>query len=134
LAVFKLADEYFGMNLELVREFINIQNIRTIPCAPPQIVGNMNLRGEILTLVDIRPVLNLSTPPAGVQAIVAQVGDVVAGISIDELHDILYLDPTELATLPVANQASRQGLVANTVPYRETLLSILNLPQVLGAA
>jgi purine-binding chemotaxis protein CheW len=143
LAVFELSGEYFGMNLELVREFIKIQNVRTIPCCPAQIIGNMNLRGEIMTLVDIRPALNLDQPLAGQaalkaqisqEAIVAQLGDLVAGISIDELHDILYLDPSDLATLPVANQSSRQGLVASTIPYRDQMLSILNLPELLRAA
>jgi purine-binding chemotaxis protein CheW len=134
LAVFELGGEYFGMNLELVREFIKIQNVRSIPCCPSQIIGNMNLRGEIMTLVDIRPALNLAEQSVGTEAIVAQVGDLVAGISIDELHDIFYLDPADLATVPVANQSSRQGLVASTIPYRDHMLSILNLPQLLRVA
>jgi purine-binding chemotaxis protein CheW len=134
LAVFGLGGEYFGMNLELVREFIKIQNVRSIPCCSEQIIGNMNLRGEIMTLVNIRPALNLADHQPGQEAIVAQVGDLVAGISIDELHDIFYLDPAELATVPVANQSSRQGLVISTVPYRDHLLSILNLPQLLSVA
>jgi purine-binding chemotaxis protein CheW len=134
LAVFGLGGEYFGMNLELVREFIKIQNVRSIPCCSEQIIGNMNLRGEIMTLVNIRPALNLADHQPGQEAIVAQVGDLVAGISIDELHDIFYLDPAELAAVPVANQSSRQGLVISTVPYRNHLLSILNLPQLLSVA
>jgi purine-binding chemotaxis protein CheW len=134
LAVFGLGGEYFGMNLELVREFIKIQNVRTIPCSSEQIIGNMNLRGEIMTLVNIRPALNLADHQPGQEAIVAQVGDLIAGISIDELHDIFYLDPAELAAVPVSNQSSRQGLVISTVPYRNHLLSILNLPQLLSVA
>ncbi len=134
LAVFGLGGEYFGMNLELVREFIKVQNVRPIPCCPDRIIGNMNLRGEIMTLVDIRPALNLDSSQVNTEAIVAQLGSLVAGISIDELHDILYLDPAELAMVPVANQSSRQGLVMSTIPYREQLLSILNLPQLLSVA
>ncbi len=132
LAVFGLGGEFFGMNLELVREFIKVQKVRPIPCCPDRIIGNMNLRGEIMTLVNIRPALNLESPSTSIEAIVTQVGDLVAGISIDELHDILYLDPAELATVPVANQSSRFGLVSSTIPYRDQLLSILNLPQLLS--
>jgi purine-binding chemotaxis protein CheW len=135
LAVFGLGGEYFGISLGLVREFINTQNIRPIPCAPSQIIGNMNLRGEIMTLVDMRHALNLSTTTApNSQAVVTQIGDVVAGLSIDELHDILYLAPEALAPVPVANQQSRTGLVESTTPYRDTMLSILNLPQLLNIA
>lgn len=132
LAVFNLSGEYFGLDLSFVREFINTQNIQPVPCAPPQIVGNMNLRGEIMTLVDLRPQLNL--PPRDTtrhQAVVAQVGEVVAGIVIDELYDILYLKPVELALVPVANQASRAGTIHSTTPYRDRVLSVLDLPRLL---
>jgi purine-binding chemotaxis protein CheW len=115
LAVFNLSGEYFGLDLSFVREFINTQNIQPVPCSPPQIVGNMNLRGEIMTLVDLRPQLNLpSRDTSRHQAVVAQVGEVVAGIVIDELYDILYLKPVELALVPVANQASRAGAIHST--------------------
>jgi purine-binding chemotaxis protein CheW len=135
LAVFGLGGEYFGISLSSVREFINTQNIRAIPCAPSQIIGNMNLRGEIMTLVDMRPALNLSiaTAPSS-QAVVTQIGDVIAGLSIDELHDILYIDRSAFAAVPVANQQSRTGLIESTTPYRDTMLSVLNLPQLLNIA
>ncbi len=135
LAVFGLGGEYFGISLSSVREFINTQNIRPIPCAPSQIIGNMNLRGEIMTLVDMRPALNLSiaTAPSS-QAVVTKIGDVIAGLSIDELHDILYIDRSAFAAVPVANQQSRTGLIESTTPYRDTMLSVLNLPQLLNIA
>jgi purine-binding chemotaxis protein CheW len=135
LAVFGLGGEYFGISLSSVREFINTQNIRPIPCAPSQIIGNMNLRGEIMTLVDIRPALNLSIVAApSSQAVVTKIGDVIAGLSIDELHDILYIDRSAFAAVPVANQQSRTGLIESTTPYRDTMLSVLNLPQLLNIA
>jgi purine-binding chemotaxis protein CheW len=135
LAVFNLSGEYFGLQLSLVREFIKTQNIQPVPGAPLRIIGNMNLRGEIMTLVDLRLALNLSgraTPHS--QAVVAQIGDVVAGISIDELHDILYIDPADLDPVPVANQSGRGSFVQSTTPYRDRVLSVLDLPQLLELA
>jgi purine-binding chemotaxis protein CheW len=135
LAVFNLSGEYFGLDLSFVREFITTQNIQPVPCSPPQIIGNMNLRGEIMTLVDLRPQLNLGKRDSSrTQAVVAQVGSLVAGIAIDELYDILYLRPAELALVPVANQASRAGAIHSTTPYRDRVLSVLDLPQLLNVA
>ena len=42
--------EYFGVELELVREFSDMYNLTPIPCCPEHIVGNMNLRGNIVTI------------------------------------------------------------------------------------
>jgi purine-binding chemotaxis protein CheW len=135
LAVFDLSGEYFGLKLSLVREFISTQNIQPVPCAPLRIIGNMNLRGEIMTLVDLRLALNLPRRAAAhSQAVVAQIGEVVAGISIDELHDILYIDPAALDPVPVANQRGRGTFVQSTTPYRDRVLSVLDLPQLLELA
>jgi purine-binding chemotaxis protein CheW len=135
LAVFDLAGEYFGLALSLVREFITTQNIQPMPCTPLRIIGNMNLRGEIMTMVDLRLALNLPRrkEPHN-QAVVAQIGEVVAGISIDELHDILYLDPAALDPVPVANKSGRGIYIQSTTPYRDRVLNLLDLPRLLELA
>src|SRR6185436_21126644 len=59
LAVVSLNGEYFAVDLNLVREFGTIHHVTPVPCCPPHIVGQMNLRGDILTLVDIRGALRM---------------------------------------------------------------------------
>ena len=63
LAVVSLEGERFALGLESVHEFTDVTQITPIPCCPGYIVGNMNLRGEILTLVDVRSFLNLAPTP-----------------------------------------------------------------------
>jgi purine-binding chemotaxis protein CheW len=135
LAVFGLAGEYFGLALSSVREFIVVQDIQPLPCTPLRIIGNTNLRGEIVTMVDLRLALNLpSRKEPHRQAVVAQIGEVVAGISIDELHDILYLDATALDPVPVANKTGRGSYLQSTTPYRDRVLNVLDLPKILEIA
>lgn len=135
LAVFSLAGEYFGLALSMVREFITTQNIQPMPCTPLRIIGNMNLRGEIMTMVDLRLALNLPRrKEPHHQAVVAQIGEVVAGISIDELHDILYLDPAALDPVPVAHKSGRGIYIQSTTPYRDRVLNLLDLPKLLEIA
>lgn len=134
IAVVKVEGEYFGISLDTVREFITVPKVSPIPCCPDHIVGNTNLRGEVVLLLDIRSTLNLSKAakrPIS-KAVILQVGDIVAGITVDEVCDILFLHTSELAPLPAALQGSaafRNG----TYQYRETLLSVLNVPNVLSA-
>jgi purine-binding chemotaxis protein CheW len=135
LAVFDLGGEFFGLPLHWVREFIKTPKIQPVPTAPGAIVGNLNLRGEILTLLDLRATLNISQEGRSYdQAVVAQVGDLVTGIAIDTLHDIVELDPATISPLPVTSQASRGQFVQGTTIYGDRLLSLLDLPQLLAAA
>jgi len=132
LAVVVLNGEYFGINLEVVREFTHIRQVTPVPCTPDRIIGNMNLRGEILTLVDIRNVLNMSADTKSLsQAIVVEIEDLVVGIVVDEILNIIYLNVAELATIPAAlNSANREYLQA-TAFYEEKIIAVLNLQKIL---
>lgn len=131
LAVIGLNGEYFGLDLEVVREFINIHNVTPIPCCPAHVVGNMNLRGEIVTLVDVRSALNMPLSAASTtsKAIVVHVDDLVAGLPVDEVFDVIYLRPSEVRSIPVAVSGSNEFL-RGTAFYSEKMLSILDLPKI----
>lgn len=134
LAVIGLNGEYFGLNLEVVGEFTNICKVTPIPCCPAHVVGNMNLRGEIVTLVDIRSVLNmpLSATSTASKAIVIRVDDLVAGVPVDEVFDVRYLRPSEVKPVPATLHFGDDEFLRGTAPYFEKMMSILDLPKILA--
>ncbi|MBD1901733.1 chemotaxis protein CheW [Trichocoleus sp. DQ-A3] len=136
MAVINLNNEYFGVDLGNVREFTDIRKVTPIPCCPPYIVGNMNLRGEILTLIDIRGVLNL---PLGnlentAKAMVACIDDLVAGLIVDEVLDVMYLHLSEMMPVPAAARSVKEEYLRGTVAYGEKMIAILELPKILMQA
>ncbi len=133
LAVIRFDNQYFGLDLELVREFTDIQNLTPIPCCPNHIIGNMNLRGEIVTLVDIRNALNLSITPVNVgsKAVVIEVDNIVAGLPADQVLEVVYLNPAEMTLLPAIESEQREEYLLGTAPFREKTLSVLDLPKIL---
>ena len=134
LAIIGLNDEYFGLDLEAVREFINIRNFTPIPCCPQHIVGNMNLRGEIVTLVDIRSALSLplAATKTGSKAVVIEVDDLVAGLPVDEVFDVMYLHPKKINPVPVAVESGSNEYLRGTAPYFEKILSVLDLSKIIS--
>lgn len=132
LAVVVLNGEYFGINLEVVREFTHIHQVTPVPCTPDRIIGNMNLRGEILTLVDIRNVLNMSADTKSLsQAIVVEIEDLVVGIVVDEILNIIYLNVADLATIPAALNSTSGEYLQATAFYEEKIIAVLNLQKIL---
>lgn len=132
LAVINLGNEYFGLDLELIREFTDIGNLTPIPCCPNHIVGNMNLRGEIITLVDIRNVLNLPTAPirVGSPTVVVEVNDIVAGLPVDQVLEMAYLNSDDMTPLSgIQSDFSEQYLRGNAV-FQEKTLRVLDLPKI----
>ena len=132
LAVIGFNSEYFGLDLEIVREFTNIRNVTPIPCCPTHIIGSMNLRGEIVTLVDIRTALNMPNTITGnaSKAIVIHIDDLVAGFPVDEVFDVVYIRSSDIMPVPAALNSSAECF-RGTAPYFEKTLSILDLPKII---
>jgi purine-binding chemotaxis protein CheW len=134
LAIVKLGGESFGIDLSAIQEFTSIRNLTRIPCCPNHIVGNMNLRGEIITLVDIRHILNLSGAPVkiGNKTVVVQVQDILAGLTVDDVADVTYINPIQIKPVPIALPASSEAYLQGTVSLFDLTLGILDLPKILA--
>jgi purine-binding chemotaxis protein CheW len=135
LAVVKISDRYFAFDLALVREFINLGRITTIPCCPEHIIGNINLRGEILTLVDICQPLNLATTKKNqaTKAVVIEVKDLTVGIVVEEVLDVVDFLPEELKPIPVAMNNQAISFLKGVADYRNQLVNVIDLPKLLAA-
>ena len=132
IAVVSIDGNYFGIDLEIIREFITIKKVTTIPCCPDFVIGNMNLRGEILTLVDIRQPLNLTVSDRHItKAVVVEVQDSIVGIAVEEVYDVMdfYLD--ELKPIPVATNSHTASYLKGIACYREQNINLIDLPKLL---
>jgi purine-binding chemotaxis protein CheW len=134
LAVARLNDEYIGIDLEVVREFAEVGAASRVPCCPPHVVGQVNLRGDIVTLVDIRGALQM--PVAALREdgklLVVQSGELLVGVPVDEVLDVLYLRPADVTSVPAAVEGMAEQYLQGTAPYEGKLLSILDLPGILA--
>lgn len=133
LAVVGMQGERFALPVEYIREFTSIRGVTPIPCCPSHIVGNMNLRGEILTLVDIRQVLQLEVQgqePLS-QAVVVQLNELIAGITVDTVFDVMYIQPASIAPIPVATHSIHEEYLRGVVTFQEHQVSLLDLNKLL---
>ncbi|MBD1911459.1 MULTISPECIES: chemotaxis protein CheW [unclassified Leptolyngbya] len=133
LAVMGLQGEYFGLGLDTIHEFTDIHAITPIPCCPPHVLGNINLRGEIVTLVDISPVINLTSKNQHPwqKAIVVRMDDIVAGIAVEDIFDVVHVHPGQINTAPIATQGNHNDYLQGVAPYQNTLMSVINLSKIL---
>ncbi|RMF84094.1 MAG: purine-binding chemotaxis protein CheW [Nitrospinota bacterium] len=133
LAVIRLHEEHFGVELDVIQEFVRCPQITPIPCCPPYIVGDMNLRGNILTIVDIRMALHLPlTPPRSpAEIMVVQVADLQVGVLIDAVCDVISLPSPDMHPVPVAVQVPGPEYLQGTAVYNGKILGVLDLPKLL---
>lgn len=131
LAAVRIGKSHIGIFLDHIREFTNVEQVTSIPCSPTHIVGNMNLRGEIITLVDIRQTLGIApTTQALCKAIIVEFESFVAGIVIDEVLDVVDLLPTDLLPTPTDIPALYQAFSQGVIQYYQHILTIIDLPKI----
>lgn len=133
VSVIALNGDFFGIDLNMVREFIDIRKVTPIPCCPTHIIGNMNLRGEILTLIDIRGLLNLPLGMTdGYKAMVVEVEGIVAGVIVEEVCDAMFLlNPLEIRAVRKTTQSTNYEYFEGVTLYDEKMMIILDLPKIL---
>ncbi|MBS4099526.1 MAG: chemotaxis protein CheW [Sulfuricella sp.] len=130
-AVVGLGGEYFGIGLDMVREFSRLRQITPVPCCPPHIAGNMNLRGDILTLVDISPALKIPLQGTAAQVVVAQADSLRVGVPVAEVFDVIYLHPADIAPAPAASDKVNDEYCKGVAHYGEKMVSIIDLHKIL---
>lgn len=83
--IFRLGDEHYGIGVSAVREIVDRPGLTTVPEAPRDMVGVMNLRGQVVPVIDLRTRLAIAEPGAGDRLIVmelegATIGGIVDGV------------------------------------------------------
>lgn len=132
LSIIQLGEEWFGVGLEVVREFAHLRRVTAIPCCPPHIAGNMNLRGDILTLVDIRGRLNIPAASTAAEVMVIESGGLSIGVPVDKVLEVIYLHPAGIAPMPAASQEEKDEYCKGVARYGAGMVGILDMPKILA--
>ena len=125
--------QLFGLKLERVRDVFVPQGLSTVPLAPPEVAGLLNLRGRIVTALDLRWRLGLPPREEG-QPMVAvgieQRGELY-GLIADKVGDVMWLVASQYEAAP-ANLDPRWAQVCSGV-YRldGRLLVVLDIDKIL---
>ena len=133
VAVVSLNGEFFGIDLTSVTGFAPISNLTPIPNGPEHIVGNMNLRGNILTVIDIRGLLEMPVGTFGRSAkvVVTRESQGMVGIAVDDIDDFTKINFYETAPLNLPDQPVPGKFSKGTASYGGKLMTILDISKIL---
>lgn len=125
--------QLFGLKLERVRDVFLPRGLSVVPLAPPEVAGLLNLRGRIVTAIDLRRRLGL--PPRADGGTPVAVGieerSELCGLIVDRVGDVLRLKPSSYEANP-ANLDPRWMKVCGGVHrLDEGLLIVLDVDKVL---
>jgi purine-binding chemotaxis protein CheW len=128
-----IAGQRIGILIAEVQDVLNKQKIHKIPLSPPAVVGALNLRGRIVTALDLRLCLNLApcAAPESAMSIVVEYENELYSLLVDEIGDV-ETPPSHLYERPPATLGPAWRTVCSGV-YRmdEALLLTLDIANLL---
>ncbi|HEY8344377.1 MAG TPA: chemotaxis protein CheW [Bacillota bacterium] len=135
LVVFKLGEEEFGVNILQVREIEKLdQGLTRVPKAPHFVEGVINLRGEIIPIVDLRKRFGLTLPPLGLDSrvIIVEVGEEAVGMLVDAVVEVLRVPLSAIEAAPSITKGVNSYYLAGVAKIEERLIVLLNLERALS--
>jgi purine-binding chemotaxis protein CheW len=128
-----IGEQLFGLPIDRVHDVFSAERLTRVPMAPPEIAGILNLRGRIVTAIDMRQLLELPPQSAGESRMAVGIehrGESY-GLLIDEVGEVLRLPAAQQDSVPV-NLDSRWGRIAAGVYRLEgNLMIVLDVDRVL---
>ena len=106
---FRLDDETYGINVMQIQEVLRYTEIAPVPGAPDYVLGIINLRGNVVTVIDTRRRFGLADAEVtdATRIVVMESSSQVMGILVDSVAEVVYLKASEIETAPnVGNEES----------------------------
>jgi len=130
---FKLGDEVYGLELHEVREIIMVGMITPVPRAPSFIQGVLNLRGEIIPVIDLRSRFGLEyqAPTDLSRIIVTPISDVYTGLIVDAVTEVKNIDKKLLEPPPSVTSVGANAYITKVARTSTGVVFLLYLNNLL---
>jgi purine-binding chemotaxis protein CheW len=126
---FRLDKHLFGVPVESVQEVLKQQELTTVPLAPREVSGLINLRGQIITTLELRTRLGLGARPPGAPAVNVVVRTAEGGVVsllVDEIGDVLEPTDESFEALPETVPSRIRALVSRVCKLDGHLMLVLD--------
>jgi len=132
---FRLDGRLYGVSIEHVQEVLRSAPMTRVPLAPRAVRGLINLRGEIVTVVDLRQTLQL--PAAEVPSpalVVVRDGTSIVSLAVDSIEDVTWTREEDFEPCPDTFPSAAREMIRGCYKLPGDLLLVLHLERALAAA
>ncbi len=130
---FILMDETYGINVMQVQEVLRVTEIAPVPGAPAYVLGIINLRGNVVTVIDTRTRFGLPSTEMGESSriIVIESEKQVVGILVDAVAEVVELREGEIDVAPNVGTEESSRYIQGVATREDGLLILVDLNKLL---
>ncbi len=133
LVGFRIGRETFAVPIELVHEIVRVPEITAVPDAPDFVEGVINLRGKIISIVDLRKRFGEAEIKSSKKnrILVAEVGNKMVGLIVDAASEVLKIPPADVEPPPNVFAEGELNYVTGVGKLNGRLIMLVDLKQIL---
>ena len=127
IVTFRAGDQLFGLPVFIVRDILKSQPLAAMPLSPDEVAGSINLRGHVVSVIDLRR--RLSMPPAekpGLQVVVETRGDFFS-LLVDSVGEVIDIDANNQEAPPSTLDPVFRAFSTGIYRLESDLIVILNV-------
>ncbi len=129
---FCLGKEEYAIPLLVVREVIALPDMTPVPFMPSYFVGIMNLRGQVISVLDLRKKMGIPPVDRGeTSVIICTLQNLIFGVIVDAVSSVLDLMPDEIAPPPDLRTGGKAGCISGVYKMSSGLVLLLEIGNVL---
>lgn len=126
---FRVCDLFLGLDVLNVQEVLRARELARVPLAPPNIEGLLNLRGQIVTAIDLRQ--RLGFPPRAAEEapmfMIVRTNEGAVALLVDSVGDVIEAEPTTFEAAPDTLAPHLRGLITGVHKLQPQLLHVLDI-------
>lgn len=132
IVIFQLSGEEYAVDITHSRQIIKLSKITPVPNTPDYVRGVINLRGQIIPVIDLKKRFSLPDSGEKEKIITVEVRDILIGLLVDNIKEVLWYNvETELEPAPEVIGGVKQEFVKGIVKRGERLIVLIDLEELL---
>ena len=131
---FRLDSETYGINVMQVQEVLRVTEIAPVPGAPDYVMGIINLRGNVVTVLDTRRRFGLPSKEQddSTRIVVVEADQTVVGILVDSVAEVVELNRSAVESSPNVGNDESSKYIEGVATHESELLILVDINKLLS--
>lgn len=131
---FRLADEIYGINVMQVQEVLRMTDVAPVPGAPHYVMGIINLRGNVVTVLDTRKLLDLATSDItdSSRIMIIESGKVTVGLLVDSVAEVVNIALSDIDPPPSVGNDEGSRYIQGVYSSDQQILILIDLNKLIN--
>lgn len=133
---FRLDSELYGINVLQVQEVLRFTDIVPVPGAPDFVIGIINLRGNVVTVIDTRKCFGLPPhqPDDATRIVIIESGKQVAGLLVDSVAEVVNIHANQVESAPDVGTTESAKYIQGIANHNKEILILVDVNKLLTPA